>query len=128
MNKQGQVSSGNARAGTAEERSAAKVNAEFESAVQEMVREREGADRKRQSRPEEDGIRMTKAQAEKLAEAMESVKKHFPIEKIYTEYYCFSEILFYLAGYLQNSSVPYSCAFRVAEEYFFLKPKREGKQ
>ena len=117
MNKQEQVSSGNARAGTAEERSAAKVNAEFESAVQEMMREREEADRKRQPRPEEDGIRMTKVQAEKLAEAMENIKKRVP--KGNASFKNFIEALAYMAGYLERSSVPYSCAYHAAEKYCF---------
>ena len=86
----------------AEKRSVAKSKAEFEGMF----------------RTEIDGVRMTKKQAEKLAEAMESVKKHYPTEKIDTGYYRLSDILAYLAGYLINSSVPYSCVYNAAEKYY----------
>ena len=112
--------SGNARPQGTPRRSAAEVNAEFEAAVQAMVREYEASERKRRDKLFEKltGLTpptMTKKQAASLAEAMELVKKD--LSKARGDYDKFGNVLAFLAGALAYSDVPYICVYETARAY-----------
>ena len=111
---------GNARPQGTAQRSAAEVNAEFEAAVRAMEQEHEAAEQRRKIKRLEEiaGLKapkMTKKQAESLAEAMKMVEKDLP--KARGDYDKLYQVLAFLSGALAYSDVPYVCVYETARAY-----------